>query len=130
MQNSKVNGGAVDADPRQRPGVPMELKPEPRPGSQVPVTPQQTDVPINHEHVTKSRMPPVFGTGEPPKGLSGALRTLAYKYPDHWARHWMVLLLADRVDVWEHRLRRSLPAGLAIGSVFLVGGLTWKLIRR
>jgi hypothetical protein len=51
---------------------------------------------------------------------------VAYHYPDHWARHWMVLFLADRVDVWEHRLRGALP----VAAVLLLGGLTVKLIRR
>jgi hypothetical protein len=58
--------------------------------------------------------------------LSGVLRKLAYRYPDHLARHWMVLLMADRVDSWEYRLRRRLP----LAAVLLLGSLTVKLIRR
>jgi hypothetical protein len=71
-------------------------------------------------------MPPVYGTAAPPKWLSGLLRKVAYHYPDHWARHWMVLFLADRVDVRGHRLRGALP----VAAVLLLGGLTVKLIRR
>jgi hypothetical protein len=43
----------------------------------------------------------VFGTACPPRGLSGALRNLAFEYSEGTARHWLTLLLADRVDVLE-----------------------------
>jgi hypothetical protein len=33
-------------------------------------------------------------------------------------RHWAMLLLADRVDLWEHRTRRALRA--AAPAAFLV----------
>jgi len=42
---------------------------------------------------------PVFGTAQPPAGLSGILRRMAYRVPEHRPRHWMPLMLADRVDV-------------------------------
>lgn len=125
-----IKGWGSDLDPRRRPGVPMEALPQPRPGAQAPVEPQHTDVPVIHKHGGLAKMPPVFGTAMPPKGLSGVLRKAAYAYPDHWVRHWMVLLLADRVDVWEHRLRRSLPAILGVAAVFAIGGLTLKAIKR
>jgi hypothetical protein len=48
--------------------------------------------------------PPVFGTAVPPKGLSGLVRKAAYHWPDHYMRHWTMLLLSDRIDSWEHRL--------------------------
>lgn len=124
MQNPEIEGRGVDADPRQRPGIPMEEEPQPRAGSQVPIEPQQSDVRV-FRHGGSQKMPPVFGTAVPPKGLSGLMRKWAYSYPDHWARHWMVLLVADRVDVWEHRLRRSLP----LATVLLIGGLTLRRLR-
>ena len=52
--------------------------------------------------------PPVFGTAVPPKGPSGLVRRAAYHYPDHYMRHWTMLLFADRVDLWEHRARKAL----------------------
>jgi hypothetical protein len=108
----------------------MEALPQPRPGSQAPVEPQPADVRVIHKHGGLPKMPPVFGTAIPPKGLSGVLRKAAYAYPDHWVGHWMVLLLADRVDVWEHRLRRGLPAILGVAAAFAIGGLTRKAIKR
>jgi hypothetical protein len=46
---------------------------------------------------------PVFGTAQPPHGLSGVLRRIAYHVPEHRARHWALLLMADRIDVLESR---------------------------
>ena len=43
-------------------------------------------------------MPPVYGTAPPVGGVSGLVRAAAYRYPGHWTRHWMMLLLADRID--------------------------------
>ena len=44
----------------------------------------------------------MFGTTCPPKGLSGVLRNAAYKYSEGRLAHWMTLMLADRVDVYEN----------------------------
>jgi hypothetical protein len=108
----------------------MEELPHPRAGAQMPIEPQEADEPVIHAHGGLPKMPPVFGTAAPPKGLSGVLRKVAYGYPDHWVRHWMVLLLADRVDVWEHRLRRGLPVTAGIVAVLALGSLTLKALKR
>lgn len=125
MQNEQIEGWGADADPINRPGVPMETKPEPVMGSQTPIESQHSDYPVLM-HGGRHKLPPVYGTASPPKALSGLIRRAAYKYPDHWTRHWMMLLMADRVDSWEHNLRRALP----LAAVVLAGGLTYKLIRR
>ena len=44
---------------------------------------------------------PLFGTVQPPSGLSGAIRRLAFKSTENDVRHWLLLLLADRVNVVE-----------------------------
>jgi hypothetical protein len=46
-------------------------------------------------------MTPVFGETCPPHGLSGLLREYAYQYGEGTNRHWMTLMFADRVDVFE-----------------------------
>lgn len=52
---------------------------------------------------------PVFGTVTPPRGVSGALRRLAYrKYSEGRAAHWLILVVADRVDALEHHLKSLL----------------------
>jgi hypothetical protein len=51
---------------------------------------------------------PVAGTAQRPRGVSGSLRRAAYEVPEHYARHWMLLLMADRIDVLESRLGSTL----------------------
>jgi hypothetical protein len=106
----------------------MELKPEPLPGSRAPIEPQHSDVTVLKDPVLK-QMPPVFGTAQPPAGLSGVLRKLAYRYPTNWTRRWMVLMLADRVDAVEHGMRRSLQSSAALATVLVLGGLTLGFLR-
>jgi hypothetical protein len=49
-------------------------------------------------------LPPVYGTAQPPKRLSGLLRRVAYRTGEHQARHWLLLRIADRLDVIESRV--------------------------
>jgi hypothetical protein len=97
---------AVDRDPRDRPGVPMipDL-PSPAPSATAMVMHQKADVPVLVS-VDVGELTPVFSTAVPPRGLSGALKRRAYAIPEHFARRWLLLLVSDRVDVWENRLRR------------------------
>jgi hypothetical protein len=44
---------------------------------------------------------PIFGTAQPPKGLSGMMRRLAFRWSENDMRHWLILLAADRVNVVE-----------------------------
>ena len=56
---------------------------------------------IEHAFVT-----PVFGTAQPPKGLSGVIRKFSYaRYSEARLGHWLLLILADRVDAWEEHLK-------------------------
>jgi hypothetical protein len=43
----------------------------------------------------------VFGTPNPPKGLSGKIRRYAFTFSESMIRHWLLLLLADRVNMIE-----------------------------
>ncbi|MFI5159146.1 MAG: hypothetical protein ACHQF4_09795, partial [Sphingobacteriales bacterium] len=40
-------------------------------------------------------------TSVPPSGLSGAIRRFAFGYSENQYRHWLPLLLADRINVVE-----------------------------
>jgi hypothetical protein len=71
-------------------------------------------------------MPPVFGTAVPPRGLSGAIRLLAYRLPDHYPSHWFLLMIGDRVDSWGYRVRRLLPVALPLAAL----GLLVRFARR
>ena len=98
-----IPGWGADLDPKDRPAYPKEQFgiaegvhwdfPERQPGWE------------DREHSTEHMMvPPVFGTSVPLKGLSGAIRRAAYKYGEGRARHWLMLIAADRVDVMESRM--------------------------
>ena len=114
IPTSTIEGKGMDLDASRRPGVPAERKPEPWPNARIPPTRQESDVKVFKHNRPNKTFPPVFGTAVPPKGLSGAIRSAAYARPDHETVHWLLLLLSDRVDAWEHRLRRYAP--------FIVGG--------
>lgn len=62
------------------------------------------------------KLTPVFGTAQPPAGLSGAIRKVAYAIPESLVRHWMLLMLADRVDSLEHRLEKPSTWGMIAGG--------------
>ena len=108
----------ADADPSTRPGVPM-YKPA---GTSAALTrprleQQQTTVPVL-VGADVGKLTPVYGTCQPPRGLSGLIRRAAYRIPEHKAGHWMLLLVGDRVDVWESRIARRpllFSAALALG---------------
>ncbi len=112
----------VDLDPARRPGVPrMSKNPQPWPNTRFPPErqPGQPSVPM-HGRPNKP-MPPVFGTAVPLKGLSGAIRKLAYRYPDHDPSHWLLKMLGDRVDSWSTRARRLLPVVVPLAALSFVG---------
>jgi hypothetical protein len=70
----------------------------------------------------------VFGTAQPARGVSGAIRRVAYRLPEHRAGRWALLLLADRVDVVEHRAAWLVPAAVALGVGYAV--VSRALVRR
>lgn len=125
--HSNIPGWGVDADFSARPGVPMELHPEIRGGAHWDEVERQP--PPSVRVLKRKELPeltPVFSQAYPPKGLSGVLRRWAYARKETLTRHWLLLLVADRVDVLEHRLRS--PAGLA--ALGLAGaGVGWALLR-
>ena len=97
---STIQGWGADLDRKNRPGVPMERMPQRLDvAGRSPVQQQEkVEVLVSPErpHIT-----PLFGSSLPPKGLSGVLRRLAFKTTESDIRHWLLLLVADRVNVVE-----------------------------
>jgi hypothetical protein len=97
-----INGWAIDNNPLDEPNYPIKKytgddhrrKNWTRPALQA------TD-----KEILKSTERPflsaVFGTKHSPVALSGALRRFAFKCSENMYRHWLPLLLADRIDVVE-----------------------------
>ena len=99
---TKEDGWGVDSDPKDRPMYPMELPSDVTNavrGNNVP--PQQKQTVRIHKSIEHPDMTPVFGTSCPPRGLSGKIRDVAYGFSEGRLSHWMLLMLADRVDVVE-----------------------------
>jgi hypothetical protein len=117
QQRSEIRGWGADAALEDRPGVPAELDP-PRPlGNMSLGMPTQQTVGRPSVKSRQRPLPPVYGTAIPPRGLSGIVRRLAYRVPDYKPRRWMLLLIADRIDVIEHGfVSKALLVGLAIGA--------------
>ena len=117
----------VDLDPARRPGVPrMRKDPRPWPNTRYPPERQPGESAVPKHGRPNKPMPPVFGTAVPLHGLSGAIRKLAYRYPDHYPRHWLLKMFGDRVDSWEHRARRVMPVALPLVAL----GVLVRLARR
>lgn len=131
IDTSHIIGHGADADPARRPGIPRETAPRIAEGAVSSPPRQQADVMILQDRADDS-MPPVFGTAQPPSGLSGAMRKAAYAYPAHWTRHWMLLLVADRVNVWEHRIGKlaSVRGVGALATLAAGGLLATRMLRR
>lgn len=111
---------AVDLDPQNRPGVPMEKDPpEPAGNAHWSVPDRQADPGWVLKRSDLPELTPVFGTTIPPRGLSGLIRRAAYRIPEHHTSHWLALLVADRVDAIESSplLRVVAPLAVATGVV-------------
>lgn len=102
---ARIPGWGADLDPADRPSYPKERTDLDSgahwefPDLQEETSPRERS--IEHEMLT-----PVFGTAQPRKGLSGAIRGYAYaRFSEARAAHWLLLIAADRVDVLEETLR-------------------------
>jgi hypothetical protein len=109
----------VDLDPARRPGVPMMRTPEPWPNTRFPPELQPGEPEHMHGRTNKPR-PAVFGTTLPLHGLAGAIRRFAYRRPDHYPSHWLMMLLGDRVDSMTYRAKKVLPFALPLAAAVLV----------
>ncbi|MDR5733353.1 hypothetical protein QCE47_13515 [Caballeronia sp. LZ025] len=97
----RIPGWGSDLDHKNRPAIPMERTP-PRfihvPHGQPVQQAQTVEVFYSPE---RPGITPLFGTAQPPKWLSGAIRRVAYKLPENDLRHWLMLIAADRVNAVE-----------------------------
>jgi hypothetical protein len=116
----------VDLDLARRPGVPHEREPKPFPNTIFPPERQPGEPAAPMHGRPNKRMPPVFGTSTPLRGVSGVVRRMAYALPDHYPSHWLLKMLGDRVDLWETRVRRVLPIALPLALL----GLAFRAARR
>jgi hypothetical protein len=97
-----VTGWGVDADPENDPTWPMrDRSADDGPGMNWTAPPAQSaDIEIlqSVEHI---RRPAVVGLSTPPTGVSGVLRRTAFRFSESQWGHWLLLILADRVNTIE-----------------------------
>jgi hypothetical protein len=131
----RIPGWGADLDPRDRPSVPkLQFDPE-RTGAHWDFPERQPEHGMRERSIEHRFLTPVFGTAQPRKGLSGAIRKRAYaKYSEGQATHWLMLMAADRVDVVEStltsvaKLRPDNPVTeTGVRSELDVGGLRSRL---
>jgi hypothetical protein len=119
-----IPGWGVDLDPADRPSYPKEIAAETGAHWEFPVRQQPQGV---REKSTEHKfLTPVFGTAQPLRGLSGAIRRYAYTFSEGQTAHWLLLMAGDRVDVLESRVE-ALISGHPDNPVSETGVLReWK----
>lgn len=97
-----IQGWGADLDPAVRPAVPKERTPQRFVDVHwSDIEPQQSrDVKVFHS-TERPGLTPVYGTAQPPRGLSGLMRKGAFRFSENDLRHWFILMAADRVDMVE-----------------------------
>lgn len=153
-KHSHIKGWAIDADSKNDPTYPIRSRLK---GDQLD-RPQSRSTPQEHgKEILRSNERPdlsrVFGTSIPPSNLSGSLRRYAFRFSEGRFRHWLMLLLADRINVvegvvqdvsrgnlphyldergfnaeWKHN--RNAVIGRAVAGIVVVGALAYLLSAR
>jgi hypothetical protein len=102
---ARIPGWGADLDPKDRPSVPKLQFQENVTGAHWEFPERQPEKWPRERSIEHEFLTPVFGTAQPPSGISGAIRKYSYaKYSEGRAAHWLLLVLADRVDAWENHL--------------------------
>jgi len=97
-----IPGWGADLDKANRPAVPMERTPPRLPNVHWTRPEEQPNRGVEVLHSTeRPGLTPVYGTTCPPRGLSGVIRRFAFTFSENDLRRWMILLVADRVDMGE-----------------------------
>ncbi len=97
-----VVGWAVDADPENDPTWPMrDRSRDDGPGMNWTRPPQQEPEVEILRSVEHKALPAALGLSTPPSGLSGTLRRAAYRFSESQWGHWLLLMLADRINTVE-----------------------------
>jgi hypothetical protein len=96
-----IPGWGVDLNPADRPSHRREIEAET--GAHWDVPERQEPVGFREKSTEHKFLTPVFGTAQPLRGLSGAIRRYAYTFSEGRLAHWLLLIAGDRVDLLEHR---------------------------
>ena len=102
VKHPEIPGWGMDADPENEPTYPMKnyTGDDHNRLDYERSVPQQADVEIL-KSTERPVLTTVFGTSTPPSGLSGAIRRWAFTHSEDRYRHWLPLIFADRINVYE-----------------------------
>src|SRR3954449_2088837 len=102
---ARIPGWGADLDPRERPSTPKLQFQDDLTGARWEFPERQPEKWPRERSIEHAFVTPVFGTAQPPRGLSGVVRKYAYRrFSEGRAAHWLLLVAADRVDAWEAHL--------------------------
>ena len=102
---ARIPGWGADRDPADRPSHPKLRYAPDMTGAHWDFPERQPEKWPRERSIEHAFLTPVFGTAQPPKGLSGVIRKYAYRrFSEGRAAHWLLLVAADRVDAVESHL--------------------------
>jgi hypothetical protein len=108
---ARIPGWGVDLDPADRPSHPKLRYQDDLSGAHWQFPERQPETWPRERSIEHAFLTPVFGTAQPPKGLSGVIRKWSYRrFSEGRAAHWLLLVLADRVDAVESHLASFLTS--------------------
>lgn len=99
---SHIKGWGVDANPRNDPTYPIRHRFDgDRSGHHWARPAQQKDIGGILKSNERPSLSSVFGTSVPAANFSGAVRRYAFRFSEGRFSHWLLLLLADRINMVE-----------------------------
>jgi hypothetical protein len=114
---------AIDENVENDPTYPMRN----RKHTQVPSRPEQQIARVEIlQSIERPHYSAVFGETVPPSGLSGQLRRYAFQHSESRYRHWLPLLLADRINVVEELVKDVKNGHIPNLFVEMGGRALWK----
>ena len=97
-----IPGWGMDADPENEPTYPMKhYTGDDHKRINYERSVQQPQTVEILQSTERPRPTAVFGTTVPPSGLSGMIRRYAFQHSEDRYRHWLPLILADRINMFE-----------------------------
>jgi len=154
-ENTDIEGWGVDFNPENDPTYPIKDRTNDEQKGFSWERPVQQEVKRKMlRSVERPNVTAVFGTSTPPRGLSGLIRNVAFKYSESSFGRWLPLILADRINVvegiiadlarghfpnfykergwkseWKYN-RRGAIRKIAVNTLIVAGIATWFVMRR
>ena len=126
----RIPGWGADLDPKDRPSYPKLQFQDDLTGAHWDFPERQPERGPRERSIEHAFLTPVFGTAQPLKGVSGAVRRLAYRrFSEGRLAHWLLLIVGDRIDAWGSHLRSFASGRPDVPASGLRGELTGNGLR-